>query len=210
MVHLRDDRKLVGVLRSYDQYGAFHRPISLDWPAWKGRSLAQADHTVSLRAPPHLRLAHAYEPLPFPPHLPSRNAIAANLVLTQTIERLFHPPSKSYAQTDRGVFLVRGENVVLLGEVVRPVSHSSRRCLAAAGGARVHDVADCSLTRLACAQDLDTEDAPLSRLTLLPWSSLSALLASEKKHKHLEKQKREGVLFAKCGFGEEGGEGDAY
>uniref|UniRef100_A0A0K3C9X7 FGENESH: predicted gene_2.703 protein n=1 Tax=Rhodotorula toruloides TaxID=5286 RepID=A0A0K3C9X7_RHOTO len=101
--------------------------------------------------------------------------VDTNLVLTQTIERLFHPPSKSYAQTDRGVFLVRGENVVLLGEV-----------------------------------DLDTEDLPLSRLTLLPWSSLSVLLSSEKKHKHLEKQKREGVLFEKCGFGEEGGEGDAY
>jgi U6 snRNA-associated Sm-like protein LSm1 len=47
--------------------------------------------------------------------LPSK----ANLVLTQTIERIYHPPSKSYAQTERGVFLVRGENVVLLGEVVR-------------------------------------------------------------------------------------------
>ena len=44
---------------------------------------------------------------------------AANLVLTQTIERLFHTPSKSYAQADRGVFLIRGENVVLLGEIVR-------------------------------------------------------------------------------------------
>lgn len=46
----------------------------------------------------------------------------ANLVLTQTIERLFHPPSRSYAQTDRGVFLIRGENVVLLGEIVSPRS----------------------------------------------------------------------------------------
>lgn len=44
---------------------------------------------------------------------------AANLVLTQTIERLFHTPSKSYAEMDRGVFLIRGENVVLLGEIVR-------------------------------------------------------------------------------------------
>lgn len=61
LVHLRDGRKLIGVLRSYDQY--------------------------------------------------------ANLVLTQTIERIFHRPSHSYAQTDRGVFLIRGENVVLLGEI---------------------------------------------------------------------------------------------
>ncbi|GAA5871033.1 hypothetical protein JCM8547_005337 [Rhodosporidiobolus lusitaniae] len=119
LVHLRDDRKLIGVLRSYDQY--------------------------------------------------------ANLVLTQTLERLFHPPSKSYAQTDRGVFLVRGENVVLLGEV-----------------------------------DLDSEDLPLSRLTLVPWQSLAALLASEQKKRLGDKKEREQVLYERQGFGEEGGEGDAY
>ncbi|BGP52466.1 hypothetical protein JCM8202_000112 [Rhodotorula sphaerocarpa] len=119
LVHLRDDRKLIGVLRSYDQY--------------------------------------------------------ANLVLTQTIERLFHPPSRSYAQTDRGVFLVRGENVVLLGEV-----------------------------------DLDTEDLPLSRLQLVPWPHLSSLLAAEKKSKAQAKAQRERMLFERRGFGEEGGEGDAY
>ncbi|GAA6044225.1 hypothetical protein JCM8097_005275 [Rhodosporidiobolus ruineniae] len=119
LVHLRDDRKLIGVLRSYDQY--------------------------------------------------------ANLVLTQTIERLYHPPTKAYAQTDRGVFLVRGENVVLLGEV-----------------------------------DLDLEDAPLAALTLVPWNSLSALLASEQKARLTDKKKREKVLYERQGFGEEGGEGDAY
>ncbi|GAA5991275.1 hypothetical protein JCM10908_003235 [Rhodotorula pacifica] len=119
LVHLRDDRKLIGVLRSYDQY--------------------------------------------------------ANLVLTQTIERLFHPPSRSYAQTERGVFLVRGENVVLLGEV-----------------------------------DLDTEDVALSRLQLVPWQHLATLLSSEKKHKSHSKRDRERVLFERRGFGEEGGEGDAY
>ncbi|GAA5985535.1 hypothetical protein JCM11641_007984 [Rhodosporidiobolus odoratus] len=119
LVHLRDDRRLIGVLRSYDQY--------------------------------------------------------ANLVLTQTVERLYHPPSKSYAQTERGVFLVRGENVVLLGEV-----------------------------------DLDLEDAPLQSLTLVPWTQLSSLLASEQKHRLTDKKDREKVLFERQGFGEEGGEGDAY
>ncbi|GAA5870073.1 hypothetical protein JCM3774_004351 [Rhodotorula dairenensis] len=119
LVHLRDDRKLVGVLRSYDQY--------------------------------------------------------ANLVLTQTVERLFHPASRSYAQTDRGVFLVRGENVVLLGEI-----------------------------------DLDTEDEPLQRLQLVPWPHLSTVLAAERKQKALQKRDRDRVLFRERGFGEEGGEGDAY
>lgn len=80
MVALRDGRKFIGVLRSWDQF--------------------------------------------------------ANLVLQQTVERIFIPPpassssspssaSKSpevkqpglYADIPRGVFLVRGENVLLLGEI---------------------------------------------------------------------------------------------
>jgi U6 snRNA-associated Sm-like protein LSm1 len=65
---LRDGRKLIGVLRSWDQF--------------------------------------------------------ANLVLQDTIERTFYHPSSSsttpqYLYTDipRGIFLVRGENVLLLGEI---------------------------------------------------------------------------------------------
>ena len=71
------------------------------------------------------------EPSPPPPSLAPdrrpRQPASANLVLTQTIERLYHPATKAYAQTERGVFLVRGENVVLLGEVVRPLSLSRSR-----------------------------------------------------------------------------------
>ncbi|KAK4052249.1 hypothetical protein OIO90_004471 [Microbotryomycetes sp. JL221] len=119
LVSLRDGRKLIGVLRSYDQY--------------------------------------------------------ANLVLTETIERLFHPPSRSFAQTDRGVYLVRGENVVLLGEI-----------------------------------DLDLEDEPLARMTLVPWNSMSSLLATEQKQKDQRRTKVEKVLHEKQGFGEERGEGDNY
>ncbi|GAA5933696.1 hypothetical protein JCM1841_005507 [Sporobolomyces salmonicolor] len=161
LVHLRDDRKLIGVLRSYDQY--------------------------------------------------------ANLVLTQTIERLYHPPSKSYAQTDRGVFLVRGENVVLLGEVVRRRRRSgnvsserddARRALPPSlPPSLTHSLAKAMLDR---TQDLDAEDEPLQKLTLVPWPSLAALLSSEKKRTEQVKAAREGVLFERQGFGEEGGEGDAY
>ncbi|RKF80759.1 U6 snRNA-associated Sm-like protein LSm1 [Golovinomyces cichoracearum] len=73
MVALRDGRKLIGTLRSWDQY--------------------------------------------------------ANLVLQSTVERVFVPPLMSsqssslsqqqglYADIPRGVFLVRGENVLLLGEI---------------------------------------------------------------------------------------------
>ncbi|KAJ5175913.1 uncharacterized protein N7482_001790 [Penicillium canariense] len=56
---LRDGRKLIGVLRSWDQF--------------------------------------------------------ANLVLQDTIERIY--AGKLYADVPRGIFLVRGENVLLLGEV---------------------------------------------------------------------------------------------
>ncbi|KAK8217374.1 hypothetical protein M8818_001627 [Zalaria obscura] len=59
MVSLRDGRKLIGVLRSWDQFG--------------------------------------------------------NLVLQDTIERLF--VKHIYADIERGLFLVRGENVLLLGEI---------------------------------------------------------------------------------------------
>ncbi|EMC94963.1 hypothetical protein BAUCODRAFT_34961 [Baudoinia panamericana UAMH 10762] len=59
MVALRDGRKLIGVLRSWDQFG--------------------------------------------------------NLVLQDTVERLF--VQNVYADIDRGLFLVRGENVSLLGEI---------------------------------------------------------------------------------------------
>ena len=45
----------------------------------------------------------------------------ANLVLQDTIERIFI--EDIYADVPRGIFLVRGENVLLLGEIVR-LSHN--------------------------------------------------------------------------------------
>lgn len=42
---------------------------------------------------------------------------AGNLVLQDTTERLF--VQNIYADIERGLFLVRGENVLLLGEIVR-------------------------------------------------------------------------------------------
>ena len=41
----------------------------------------------------------------------------ANLVLEDTVERIYH--QDVFAEQQRGLFLIRGENVVLLGEVVR-------------------------------------------------------------------------------------------
>jgi hypothetical protein len=49
--------------------------------------------------------------LTFPP-----SRLAGNLVLQGTIERLY--VANLYADVPRGIFLVRGENVSLLGEIV--------------------------------------------------------------------------------------------
>lgn len=91
---------------------------------------------------------------------------------------------------------MRGENVVLLGEVVR------RSASVVLSHLRV-------LNRY-LTQDLDLEDAPLEALTLVPWQQLSAALTQEKKAKLDKKHQHEQVLFKRQGFGEEGGEGDAY
>lgn len=43
----------------------------------------------------------------------------ANLVLQDTVERVYAEGAKKYATIPRGLYLVRGENVLLLGEIVR-------------------------------------------------------------------------------------------
>lgn len=48
----------------------------------------------------------------------------ANLVLHQTVERIH--VGKKFGDIPRGIFVVRGENVVLLGEVVSTGGH--REC----------------------------------------------------------------------------------
>ena len=71
-----------------------------------------------------------------PNYMTGPNGHLANLVLQSSIERIFIPPPESdegaadangdpssapprglYADVDRGTFLVRGENVLLLGEI---------------------------------------------------------------------------------------------
>ena len=47
----------------------------------------------------------------------SRTCLPANLVLEDTVERIYH--QNVFAERKQGLFLIRGENVVLLGEIVR-------------------------------------------------------------------------------------------
>lgn len=47
----------------------------------------------------------------------SKRFDTANLVLEDTVERIYH--GNAFAEHWHGLFLIRGENVVLLGEIVR-------------------------------------------------------------------------------------------
>lgn len=111
MLALRDGRKLIGVLRSWDQFGMLLDPSA-----------------VMLRCRLGLRQGRRER---------VNNARAANLVLQSTTERIFvtlpstssgsgtspdpsqqqQQPRGLYADVPHGIFLVRGENVLLLGEV---------------------------------------------------------------------------------------------
>jgi U6 snRNA-associated Sm-like protein LSm1 len=74
LVVLRDGKKIIGVLRSFDQYGT----------------------------------------------LVSLCANVANLVLQDAIERIF--VGDIYGDIYAGIYVIRGENVVLLGEIVYPAT----------------------------------------------------------------------------------------
>ena len=50
--------------------------------------------------------------------LPSAHRISGNLVLQDTVERMFVHSNKTYADIKRGIYLVRGENLSVLGEIV--------------------------------------------------------------------------------------------
>ncbi|EEY21050.1 conserved hypothetical protein [Verticillium alfalfae VaMs.102] len=121
MVALRDGRKLIGVLRSWDQFGMPLPPL----PPSKSS---------------HSRTLHAMKPRRHPSS--ARGRTLTDHATQQprspdTVERVFAPapvaaaqrchattPSPDqqprgglYADIKRGVFLVRGENVLLLGEI---------------------------------------------------------------------------------------------
>ncbi len=89
MLVLRDGRKLIGVLRSWDQFGKGE--------GCPGRDRRAADHALR----------------------------TANLVFQDTVERIFI--QDIYADIPRGIFIVRGENVLLLGEIVRSFNRCFRR-----------------------------------------------------------------------------------
>ncbi|KAL8627970.1 hypothetical protein Q9189_006314, partial [Teloschistes chrysophthalmus] len=105
---LRDGRKLIGVLRSWDQFGTSPLlPPPFPFPQSPHNNLNPPS------PPPPIRFTLS---LTLPPSQARADfGIKANLVLQDTIERIFI--ADLYADVPRGIFLVRGENVLLLGEV---------------------------------------------------------------------------------------------
>lgn len=99
-----------------------------------------------------------------------------------------------YADRPIGVMVIRGENVVLMGEIVRFSFQST------------------ALPALiyvnAIVQDLDVEDeVPLQAVPLKELHAPAKQEMESRKKREAEKTK---VLFEKYGFSKEGGEGDDY
>lgn len=104
-------------------------------------------------------------------------ARAANLVLQDTIERIY--AGNLYADVPRGIFVVRGENVLLLGEVV---------C--------VQCQTDCAMRLIRLLQDLDREDVIPETVTKAPFEEVFELKKKEDSERKRGDKKRQTELQA--------------
>jgi U6 snRNA-associated Sm-like protein LSm1 len=110
-------------------------------------------------------------------------------VLEDTVERIYQ--GNAFAESWRGLYLIRGENVVLLGEIVRCDLPSFLLVVY-------------SLSR----QDLDLEDD--IALRQVDWNVLEPYHRDEMETKRLREESKSKILFEQKGFCKEGGEGDGY
>jgi U6 snRNA-associated Sm-like protein LSm1 len=117
----------------------------------------------------------------------------ANLVLENCYERIYH--QNLFAERNHGLFLIRGENVVLMGEIVRlfppPV------CLSKSPTDALRPI-----------QDLDKEDdVPLKQVE---YHLLEPYHLKELDDKKIREEAKAHTLLHTKGFSKEGGEGDGY
>jgi U6 snRNA-associated Sm-like protein LSm1 len=104
------------------------------------------------------------------------------------VERIYH--GKAFAEHWHGLFLIRGENVVLLGEIVRTQAHAE------------------NTFTLMSPQDLDQEDdIPLQQVD---YSVLDPYHRRDIANKKAREDFKSKVLYEQKGFCKEGGEGDGY
>ena len=144
--------------------------------------------------------------LPPPLSLPP----TANLVLSGSYERVHHPPSFTFADIPRGVFLVRGENVVLMGEIVRPTHTSPTFALSPPlppTPCSSPFSPSCLFVRV--IQDLDVEDTPPIPLIPAPIPQVLGLAKKDQELKARQDERKTAVLHER-GFDTENQEGDAY
>ncbi|XP_059765276.1 U6 snRNA-associated Sm-like protein LSm1 isoform X2 [Balaenoptera ricei] len=88
----------------------------------------------------------------------------ANLVLHQTVERIH--VGKKYGDIPRGIFVVRGENVVLLGEIAGRGKNGCRRSLSV-NFPRMGSTSLGSLAPSQGGEDLEKEsDTPLQQVSI--------------------------------------------
>lgn len=119
-------------------------------------------------------------------------SITANLVLEDTVERIYH--ENLFAESWHGLFLIRGENVVLLGEIVS-LSPMTRALLY-------------RIPILLYIKDLDREDD--IHLRQVEYHELEPFHKSAIELKKQNDDAKSHILYKQKGFCKEGGEGDGY
>ena len=113
IVILRDGRKFIGILRSFDQFGALCCAACFWEPGLPGRSFVARFNSVC--QPPDTLLVLVSRAIRFS----TSGALlsTANLVLAETVER--QVVTNMFSDTPLGIFVIRGDNVVVMGDVVR-------------------------------------------------------------------------------------------
>ncbi len=125
--------------------------------------------------------------LSHPRHHNPADPVPANLVLEDTVERIYH--GSAFAESWHGLYLIRGENVVLLGENVR-YTLPARLVVLTSAGPRPRGRRPAEAGRLRQARRL-----PPRR--------------GRRPKKEREEVKSQ-ILYEQKGFCKEGGEGDGY
>jgi U6 snRNA-associated Sm-like protein LSm1 len=108
-----------------------------------------------------------------------------------------------YTDIWRGIYLVRGENVVLLGEIVESLFHSNDLLPR-------YFTHSSDLIFLIDIQDLDKEDEIIKRFEYHSLETVSELQQKEIQSKAERVKKDEKILFDRLGFSKEGDEDDRY
>ncbi|KAJ3302816.1 SM-like, degradation of cytoplasmic mRNAs and positively regulates transcription initiation [Kappamyces sp. JEL0829] len=120
----------------------------------------------------------------------------ANLVLQDCIERIFVMETREMAQVDHGIFLVRGENVVLVGEISEHVLSNGRELMEQEEEERTDEPAEASL--------------PLPDGWVLVSQEHAQTLQKQSRAIQKENQAKADRILRASGFSIEQVEGDAY